>query len=102
MGLSTSHAYSVTRFVTIQHAERGKVHLLRLRNPWANENEWRGDWSDSSPLWTPQLKEQLRMRSVSDGTFYIAFNDFVRYFDNVAFCYYNRTHRYSSILVTVP
>jgi calpain-15 len=30
--------------------------LLKLRNPWGKE-EWLGDWSDKSKLWTPALKE---------------------------------------------
>jgi len=33
--------------------------LLKIRNPWGNF-EWKGDWSDASPLWTPALREQLK------------------------------------------
>jgi calpain, invertebrate len=29
----------------------GKIPLLRLRNPWGNEAEWNGAWSDKSSEW---------------------------------------------------
>ncbi len=35
----------------------GSVQLIRIRNPWGNEAEWKGRWSDQSSEW----------RSVSDG-----------------------------------
>ena len=25
--------------------------LIRIRNPWGNEAEWNGAWSDGSPEW---------------------------------------------------
>lgn len=48
-GLIRGHAYSITRvkYVDIQTPNAvGKIPLLRLRNPWGNESEWRGAWSD--------------------------------------------------------
>ena len=36
----------------------GGARLLQLRNPWG-KLEWRGDWSDTSPKWTPQLRAAL-------------------------------------------
>jgi len=33
----------------VNHPEKGKITLIKLRNPWA-KNEWRGNWSDSSLL----------------------------------------------------
>ena len=30
---------------------RGKVSLIRVRNPWGDRNEWRGDWSDGHAKW---------------------------------------------------
>ena len=28
-----------------------EVKLIRVRNPWGNENEWTGAWSDNSNEW---------------------------------------------------
>jgi hypothetical protein len=33
--------------------------LVQIRNPWANEVEWNGPWSDSSPEWTERMKHKL-------------------------------------------
>ena len=52
-GLIRGHAYSVTRvkYVDIETPGRaGKIPLLRLRNPWGNEAEWNGAWSDKYVL----------------------------------------------------
>ena len=27
----------------------GEIPLIRIRNPWGNETEWNGAWSDGSP-----------------------------------------------------
>lgn len=34
--------------------------LVQIRNPWANEVEWNGPWSDSSPEWTDRIKHKLK------------------------------------------
>lgn len=48
-GLIRGHAYSITRvkYVDISTPNQtGKIPLVRLRNPWGNEAEWNGPWSD--------------------------------------------------------
>jgi calpain, invertebrate len=48
-GLVKGHAYSITRvkYVDITTPTMsGKIPLIRLRNPWGNEAEWNGAWSD--------------------------------------------------------
>lgn len=34
--------------------------LVQIRNPWANEVEWNGPWSDSSPEWSDRMKHKLK------------------------------------------
>ena len=54
-GIVPGHAYSVLKV-----CETGGFKLLCLRNPWGSF-EWKGDWSDSSPLWRkhPLMRSQL-------------------------------------------
>ncbi|XP_034837477.1 calpain-A isoform X5 [Maniola hyperantus] len=95
VGLIRGHAYSVTRvkYVDIETPGRaGKIPLLRLRNPWGNEAEWNGPWSDKSPEWRfiPESeKEELGLTFDDDGEFWMAFKDFCSNFDRVEICNLN-------------
>lgn len=54
-GFVLGHAYSVLSAKVV--SSKGKeVQLIKVRNPWGN-TEWKGAWSDQSPLWTDDLKE---------------------------------------------
>eukprot|EP00494_Astrolonche_serrata_P023274 UN23532 len=54
----------------------GNVKLVKLRNPWG-KGEWTGDWSDSSKLWTPELKRQVNLNTnAKDGIFWMSWADF--------------------------
>lgn len=33
---------------------------MQIRNPWANEVEWNGPWSDTSTEWTERMKHKLK------------------------------------------
>ncbi|XP_047508944.1 calpain-B-like isoform X4 [Pieris napi] len=95
VGLIRGHAYSVTRvkYVDIETPGRsGKIPLLRLRNPWGNEAEWNGPWSDKSPEWRfiPESeKEELGLTFDDDGEFWMAFKDFCQHFDRLEICNLN-------------
>ncbi|XP_050680352.1 calpain-B-like isoform X5 [Leptidea sinapis] len=95
VGLIRGHAYSVTRvkYVDIETPGRaGKIPLLRLRNPWGNEAEWNGAWSDKSPEWRyiPQSeKDELGLTFDDDGEFWMSFKDFCQHFDRVEICNLN-------------
>ena len=59
-GIVPGHAYTITdiQIVELRKGRKGQwpqkrnsleetaIRLLRIRNPWANEKEWNGDWSD--------------------------------------------------------
>ncbi|XP_029176499.1 calpain-A isoform X5 [Nylanderia fulva] len=94
-GLIRGHAYSVTRVkhVEIQTPNQyGTIPLLRLRNPWGNEAEWNGPWSDQSPEWRfipDHEKEELGLTFDMDGEFWMSFHDFTRHFTQLEICNLN-------------
>ncbi|CAL1673021.1 unnamed protein product [Lasius platythorax] len=94
-GLIRGHAYSVTRVkhVEIQTPNQiGTIPLLRLRNPWGNEAEWNGPWSDQSPEWRfipDHEKEELGLTFDIDGEFWMSFHDFTRHFNQLEICNLN-------------
>lgn len=60
--------------------------LLKIRNPFG-EGEWIGKFSDDSDEWTPELKDAFNFtQAKNDGIFWMAFDDFLRYFETVSIC----------------
>ncbi|XP_058243679.1 calpain-2 catalytic subunit-like isoform X1 [Hemibagrus wyckioides] len=85
-GIVEGHAYTVTG-VTKVMSEGESVKLVRLLNPWGRR-EWKGDWSDRSPLWgsvEPEERSKL-LHSKEDGEFWMSVEDFCRSFANVDIC----------------
>ncbi|KAF1778202.1 Peptidase C2, calpain family [Phytophthora cactorum] len=66
--------------------------LLQLRNPPGDHQEWKGDWSDSSRLWTRRLRKRLGVRkgddTGDDNTFWMSFDDFCHAFRALYVCRY--------------
>jgi hypothetical protein len=78
----SGHAYSILQ---VKRSSRGH-RLFEIRNPWG-KFEWNGDWSDTSPLWTPDLKAELRPSlDPEDGKFWMSYEDFKTYFNAVNVC----------------
>jgi calpain-15 len=88
-GIVPGHAYSILKV-----RDTGGFKLLCLRNPWGSF-EWKGDWSDASPLWKkhPLMRSQLtdggvfsKQSDKDDGIFWMAWPDFLKFFDSVDVC----------------
>lgn len=47
---------------------------------------WTGDWSDDSEIWNQELRSLLMPEGPQDGTFWISFNDVLKYFDCIDIC----------------
>lgn len=44
-GLYLGHTYNMTKVMEV-HISGEKLSLVRIRNPWDNQVEWRGPWSE--------------------------------------------------------
>jgi hypothetical protein len=61
--------------------------LIKLRNPPGDHDEWKGDWSDGSSLWTKRLKKKLAWSNdANDNTFWMSFDDFCNVFRDLFIC----------------
>ncbi|KAK6163781.1 hypothetical protein DH2020_000645 [Rehmannia glutinosa] len=81
-GIVQGHAYSI-----LQVREVDGHKLVQIRNPWANEVEWNGPWSDSSPEWTDRMKHKLKhMPQAKDGIFWMSWQDFQIHFRSIYVC----------------
>lgn len=56
LGLVAAHSYGLLKAAEVEDAFGDKHRLVMLRNPWG-DFEWVGDWSDSSDLWTEEIKQ---------------------------------------------
>lgn len=82
-GLVEGHAFSLIEVVEVAGHK-----LLMLRNPWGNDKEWNGAWSDNDKMWEkhPDVKAKLDPEFGDDGLFWMCWEDFVKVFDDVSVC----------------
>ena len=84
-GLIDMHAYTLIGTYIIRKNNIA-YRVVRLRNPWGYK-EWNGDWSDKSNLWDEETKKQVDYKDKNDGTFYMSFEDYYKYFMASVICY---------------
>ena len=85
-GQLPGHAYSILQVKEVCVSGGQSYRLLNLRNPWGNF-EWKGDWSDMSPLWTEEIKQKIQPNfSEEDGSFWMNYDDFQAQFYCVNCC----------------
>lgn len=78
-GLIKGHAYTVLSAYG-HDGGRGPC-IVKVRNPWGNDAEWTGDWSDDSDMWNkyPEVAEAVNFDPQADGIFWISWKDFKYY-----------------------
>ena len=79
-GIVSSHAYAILDTQVV--IRDGEERIIQMRNPWGT-GEWKGDWSDKSSKWTPELKQRLNFQEKDDGIFWIKIEDFCKQFSEV-------------------
>lgn len=83
-GIVSGHAYTLLRVVQTK-----KFRLVQLRNPWGNF-EWKGDWSDQSPLWQqyPDVASTCKYTTTNqdDGIFWMSWDQFQQHYGTIDIC----------------
>lgn len=75
IGLLEKHSYAI-----LDVKEYHKNKLIHLRNPWS-KTQWNGKWSDKDKdSWTDDAKRALHYSDVDDGSFWMSFEDWKRFF----------------------
>ena len=115
-GIILGHAYSLLEcYELIQDPFSGKYRVLnnfeqndsnlniqkiiKFRNPWG-KTEWKGLWSDSDPIWSDELKKQLKFQIKEDGVFFMSYDDFSKNFSTFQICYYHDNYNLTSWKLT--
>ncbi|BFI07497.1 calpain-type cysteine protease DEK1 [Marchantia polymorpha subsp. ruderalis] len=81
-GIVQGHAYAL-----LQIREVDGHKLVQIRNPWANDVEWNGPWSDLSSEWTDRMKHKLKYTpQAEDGVFWMSWQDFQLHFRSLYVC----------------
>ena len=74
----------------LDYNEADICYLIRIRNPWGDNNEWKGSWSDKDDHWhliDPDVKAKIGLQYKADGEFWMDFYaDFIREFEEVSIC----------------
>lgn len=98
-GLIPEHAYSIIQVRQVKH-----FRLIKLRNPIGSGAEWNGRWSDKDAAWTehPDVAHELQASgdAEDDGTFWMAFEDFVREYDTVSICPHKLNDSFAGTMTT--
>ena len=93
LGLVAEHSYGLLKVCEITNESGERIRLCLLRNPWG-DFEWNGDWSDTSDLWTTDIKRQCGYND-EQGLFWMSYSDLCNYFCRIQICQVNDDYHYS-------
>ena len=88
-GLISGHSYAVLAIFEFEH-QWENVRLLKMRNPWG-QLEIHGDWNSDSPLWTPELRDELGCQAGDQSSFFMTFEEYVDQFRSTSIAVYHET-----------
>lgn len=94
-GLLGAHYYTVIDAFELE-TEAGTKRVLKLRDPW-QETKWKGEWTDNWPAWSAENKKIVGFDYREKNVFFISFEEFLRWFDNVQICQVHDDFAYSHI-----
>jgi len=99
MGIVPGHAFSLIS-AKERVINRKNIRLVQIRNPWGYR-EWKGDWSDSSNLWTDEAKIAFGFgNKKDDGLFWMAWEDYLMCYEVTEMCKVSSPRCFKSLKIT--
>ncbi len=74
------------------------IKLLKLKNPWGHKSKWNGKYGKHSHAWdllSPELVARLKVHDQPHGVFYLSYNEFIDYFDELYLVHTNLNAYYA-------
>ena len=89
MGLVKDNNYILCDIVEVKVKKKQKTLLCKLKNPILTENNWKGDWSNESDLWTDKINKQIKedVLETKNNEFFINIEDLLKYFYRTDICH---------------
>ena len=84
-GTACSHAYTVISCMELEVDASTTVRLVKVRNPWGEE-QYAGKWSDDSSEWTPELRQRVHdelgdaLEPSNEGIFFMDIGSYISNF----------------------
>jgi hypothetical protein len=72
--------------------------ILKIKNP--KVQNWKGEWSTESELWTDEIKEYVNFNSDDKGELYITFEDFWSFFYKTTIWFYRPKMKYNYLVLS--
>ena len=87
VGLICGFTYTLLNAEEVDDDKHRKVCLLKLRND-LGKSDWNGDWSEKSPYWTDNIRNQISQEKLElkEGEFFMRLEDFIKYFARTDLC----------------
>jgi len=80
-GIVSGHAYMMIQIHDLSAEGYGVI--CEVRNPWGNQTEWNGEWSDQdSSKWSSSMQRKLNHTPGEDGCFWMSYEDMNACFDS--------------------
>lgn len=79
-GLLPGHAYGVIQ--AAEFPDEG-FHLVKIRNLWKHGDDWKGEWSQDSPLWDdhPNIAQELNFNRNDKTSIWMPWESVLKYFN---------------------
>eukprot|EP00826_Nyctotherus_ovalis_P063940 TRINITY_DN9374_c0_g2_i3.p1 TRINITY_DN9374_c0_g2~~TRINITY_DN9374_c0_g2_i3.p1 ORF type:complete len:688 (-),score=197.77 TRINITY_DN9374_c0_g2_i3:35-2074(-) len=102
MKLAGNFAYAILDVMEVDVKDTSES-IVKLRNPWGTM-KWAKEWSDSSNIWTEELRRDLdwdTAKSAEEKVFWMTFSDFCHYFSRIQICKVDASCVHSSLRLSL-